>query len=455
MRSMTAGHPLKLIVLFSIPLLIGNLFQQVYSLTDMFIVGQHLGEEALAAVGAMIPIFFMAILIATGFTRGLAIVTAQRFGAGDEKGVRRSFTTGMLLSGIFSFLVMFTMVNELPEILMLMKVPDNIFEPSFHFMQILSYALFATVYYNYLSAVMQSLGDSKTPLYFLIFACVMNVALNLYLIIYMGMDVRGSAIGTALAQGVSMLLCFIYMMWKFPLLRTKRKDWKLRSTAVIAHLKLAIPLALQFAVVGFGIVLVQRVCNTFGSGVIAAFAASVRVEQLSTMPLFALSMGLTTFVAQNYGAGNIRRIRQSVWQCSLLSFVLSVLATIVVYFWGKNIVALFMKNPAPEIIDTAQTYLQITTLFFFFLGQVSIYRQTLSGMGNALLPLIACVMELVMRAFAAVYLSNIWGFVGICYAGPIAWIGGATVVAVGYFWTILKYQKALLPKMRQKYKKAV
>ncbi len=453
MRTMTAGHPLKLIVLFSIPLLIGNLFQQVYSLTDMFIVGQYLGIDSLAAVGAMIPIFFMAILIATGFTRGLAIITAQRFGAGDEKGVRRSFTTGMLLSGIFSFLIMFTMINELPQILMLMRVPDNIFEQSFHFMQILTYALVATVYYNYLSAVMQSLGDSKTPLYFLIFACVMNVLLNLYLIVYLGMDVRGSAIGTALAQGISMVLCFAYMLWKFPILRTTRKDWKLRSAPVMAHLKLAIPLSLQFAVVGFGIILVQRVCNTFGSDVIAAFAASIRVEQLSTMPLFALSMGLTTFVAQNYGAGKIRRIRQSVWQCSLLSLTLSVMASVVVYFWGKNIVSIFMKDPTPEIVDTAQTYLQITTLFFFFLGQVAIFRQTLSGMGNALLPLLACVMELVMRAFAAVYLSGIWGFVGICYAGPIAWIGGATVVAVGYFWTILQYQKSLLPKMRQKNKK--
>ncbi len=452
MRTMTAGHPLKLIILFSIPLLIGNLFQQVYSLTDMFIVGQYLGIDSLAAVGAMIPIFFMAILITTGFTRGLAIITAQRFGAGDEKGVRRSFTTGMMLSGLFSFLVIFTMVNELPQILILMNVPDNIAEPAFHFMQILSYALFATVYYNYFAGIMQSLGDSKTPLYFLIFACAMNVAFNLYLIVHVGMDVRGSAIGTGLAQGISMVLCFAYMLRKFPILRTERKDWRLRSTAIATHLKLAIPLSLQFAVVGLGIILVQRVCNTFGSDMIAAFAASVRVEQLATMPLFALSMGLTTFVAQNYGAGNIRRIRESVRQCSLLSFALSVLATIVVYFWGKDIVSLFLKDPSPEIVEAAQTYVQITTLFYFFLGQVAIFRQTLSGMGDALLPLLACVIELVMRAVAAVYLAAIWGFVGICYAGPIAWIGGATVVAVGYFWKILRYQKALVPKMRRKQK---
>ncbi len=442
MQSMITGNPIKQIVLFAIPLVIGNLFQQIYALVDMFIVGRLLGVDSLAAVGAMVPVFVMIILITAGFTRGLVIITAQRFGAGDTAGVRRSFATGLVLCTVFSVIAVSTLICYLPAILHHMQVPANIYDLSLKFMRILGCSLFATVYYNYLSGVMQSLGDSKTPLYFLIFSCVLNAILNWFFIGYVEMDVRGSALGTAMAQAISAVLCLAYMMRHFPILRTTASDWVLTGKAVWSHLRLAIPLGVQFSVIGLGMIVTQRACNAFGSDVIAAFAAASRVEHLATIPLFTLGMAMTTFVAQNFGARQIDRIRQSVFQCTFLSFVLSVVAGIIVFVWGKNVVLLFIDSPTREIMAAAEVYLQLSVLFYFFQGQIFVFRQTLSGMGYAVLPFIAGVTELVMRAFAAVVLVGMWGYLGICYSGPVSWIGGAVVAGVGYVW-LMRYHKKI------------
>lgn len=442
-QNMTSGNPIRLILLFAMPLLIGNLFQQIYSISDIIIVGHLLGVNSLAAVGAMTPVFMMMVMILNGFTSGLSIITSQRFGAKDKKGVRKSFATGLILSTLFGFVIMFTMIIEMGPILVKMNVPQEILIESEQFIRILSYAILATVFYNYFSNVMRALGDSKTPLYFLIFACVLNILLNIFFIVYKNYGVSGSALGTGIAQTLSALMCLGYIFWRFPILRLTKKDFRISWTHVVDHLKIAFPMAMQFSIIGLGILLIQRVCNGLGPEIIAAFASAARVEQIATLPMLSIGAAMAVYAAQNFGAKKMNRIRQGVLQCSILSFIFSIAVAVLVHAYGDNIVGLFLDKPNKAVTDAAKTYLEISTLFYCFLGQIFVFRMTLQGMGYPLLPFLACVLETVMRGFAAMYLAVRWGYIGICYASPIAWVIGMSVVASGYFFVMRRYKQPL------------
>lgn len=448
-QSMTSGNPIKLILLFSIPIMLGNLFQQVYILSDLYILGHYLGLHALAVAGAMTPVFIMCILIATGFTNGLCIITAQRFGANDIRAVRKSFTTGLMLSSFFAVTIIAFLTFNMDFILIKMNVPADIFEDAGRFMKILGYSLMATIFYNYLAGVMRALGDSKTPLYFLIFSSVLNVIINVGFIVYLKTDVTGAAFGTGIAQTISVLLCFGYLFWRFPMLRIQKKDWTIPSDFLYEHLKIAIPMSVQFSVIGLGIIVVQSVCNTFGSDTIAAFASASRIEQLATMPLFSLGIALTTYTAQNYGARLIRRIKQGVLQCFIFSGGLSILMALIAYEWGEQIATVFLNHPSEQVMNQAVTYLHITTPFYFFLALIFVFRQALQGMGYAIFPLISGIIELGMRWIGAIYLASVWGYAGICYAGPFAWIGAAVWVFAWYFIIMRRYKVSLFGQLNQ------
>lgn len=443
---MTSGSPIKLILFFSIPIVLGNIFQQFYILSDLYILGHYLGLHAVAVAGAITPVFIMSILMATGFTNGLCIITAQRFGATDICNVRKSFTTGIVLCFIFATLIVSFLISKMNFILEIMNIPADISTNANRFMSVLSYALIATISYNYLAGIMRALGDSKTPLHFLIFSSILNIIINITLITRYHLDVIGTAYGTAAAQGISVLLCLCYLFWRFPILRFKHKDWFISFNFLLEHLKIAIPMSIQFSVIGLGIILIQSVCNTFGSDTIAAFSVATRIEQLVTIPLFSLGMALTTYVAQNYGAHLIQRIRHGILHCVILSSTLSILMALIAYKWGENIVTIFLNHSNTTIINQAVIYIQVTTLFYFFLAQIFVFRQALQGMGHAIFPLISGIIELLMRWIASIYLASIFGYIGICYASPIAWIGAALWVIGGYLFVIHKYKLSLFRK---------
>ncbi len=448
--NMTSGHPLRLILLFSLPIFIGNLFQQLYMISDMIIVGRYLGVHSLAALGAVIPIFMLMIFLAFGYTNGLSIIVAQQFGADCKSGVRRSFATGIVLSLCFAILTTGLFIPALPFILTYMNIPPEIMPQAESFISILAYGSFAMVFYNFFSNVLRALGDSKTALYFLVFSCVFNLFLNVLFIVFMGLGVAGSAWGSVCAQLISVLLCLGYIIAKYPLLRTKRTDFKFSASWAWVHLRLAIPMALQFSVIGLGVLIIQVVCNSFGTDTIAAMAASVRIEHLATLPLMTLGAGIVTFAAQNFGAGKIRRIRTAVTQSSLFSLSVSLVTAAVVYFYGENFIVAFLDKPDERVIALAHEYLTISTLFYFFLGQIFIFRQTLQGVGQSVIPLISGIVELLMRAFAALFLAQKFGFTGLCYASPIAWASGALVVSAGYVWFLLYRPTSFLTRKRPK-----
>lgn len=435
-KDMTVGNPTGLIIRFAIPLLIGNLFQQLYNISDIIIVGRILGVNALAAAGASAPIFFTILLVTFGFTAGLCVITAQRFGAKDEIGVRRSVTHSIVASIILCFFVTTILCFYMHEILRKMNVPEQIMEDAHTFIFTLTLGLSLIVGYNLLAGFIRALGDSKTPLYFLIFSSILNIILNLLFIYVLKLGIIGSALGTIVAMAISVICCMFYIGKKFPILKLKKEDWKLNWDFMKTHLNVAVPMSLQFSVLAIGLLIIQAVCNSFGENTIAAFTSALRIEQMSTQPLLALGFALATYSAQNYGAGQIKRIRQGVASTSIISIIFSIFAAVLVRFYGENFIDVFLKEKNEEIIQIGHDYLNISTMFYIFLGQIFIFRNTLQGMGKTIIPLLASIVELLTRSFAAIYLAEKLGYLGICYASPISWVGAAIVVSLGYIYTL-------------------
>lgn len=450
-KDLTKGEPLKLILLFSIPLLIGNIFQQLYNIADLVIVGRLLGVEAFAAIGATAPLFFLIMFVIIGLTNGFAVVTGQRYGAKDIDGVKNSVVISTILSIAVTFIFSFVCSILMVPILHWMNIPQNIYYNAFWYIEVIVIGLIATTIYNLLASIIRALGDSKTPLYFLIVASVFNVVFALVFIKIFHLGVPGSAFAVVLSQGFSAILCLLFIKYKFPILHLKKTDWLIKFdekfyNSAYEHLRVGIPMALQFSIIGVGIIIIQSVCNTFGSNVIAAVTAALRIEQIATLPMMSFGVALASYVAQNFGARKFKRIRLGVIKTSTINVILSISMALVMRFWGTDIIREFIGSATCEIINIAHQYLLISTIFYFFLAQIFIYRNALQGMGETFFPLVACVAELVMRAFAAIYLAMKFGYIGIFYSGPIAWISASTILFLGYLGSI----KNIVFKVREK-----
>ena len=452
-NDLTKGAPLKLMLLFSIPLLIGNIFQQFYNIADIIIVGRTLGMTALASVGAVSPLFFLIMFIIVGMTNGFAVITGQRFGAKDYEGVRRSVTMSTILSTVFTITFTIICAAAMHHILFLMNVPQEIYKDAYYYIQIVVIGLIVANFYNLLASIIRALGDSMTPLYCLIIASVLNIFLALLFILEFHMGVPGSAFALVLSQAFSALLCVWYVKKHFPILHLNKKDWiidwKKEFNFALAHLKVGIPTALQFGILGLSLLIIQSVCNTFGPDVIAAFTAALRIEQMATLPMISFGVALAAYVAQNFGAGNFSRIRFGVKKASLINVILSIVMAFIMHFWGGHLVRIFVGYQNEDIVKIAHDYLFRSSLFYFFLAQIFIYRNALQGLGRAVIPMLAAVGELLMRSFAAIYLAAKIGYFGVFYAGPIAWVAASIVLAAGYYSTI----KQFILKTQQKLRK--
>lgn len=431
-KDMTEGNALKLILLFSIPILIGNIFQQLYQLADIFIVGRLLGENALAAVGASAPIYFMFLIIAFSFTGGLTAVTAQRFGARDEDGVRRSVTHSIRASLILSLILMSLLIFFLHIVMHLLNVPQSIYKDSYNFIFILGCAMPLLIAFNLLSGFIRALGDSKTPLYFLIFSSLLNIIFNYILIKHCHFGVIGSAVGTVIAITISVVCCILYIMKHSPILRLKKQDWQYDKSFMREHLNIAIPMSVQFSVLSVSIMVIQAVCNSFGEEIIVGFTIALRIEQLTTQPLLALGLSIATFSAQNFGAKKFSRIKEGVNKTTLLSFILSIILGLYMFTYGKYLVGSFLNTPDAFAVSIGTSYLNISMMFYFFLGMIFIFKNTLQSMSKPFYPLLSGFIELGLRCFSAILLAQKIGYEGIYYASPLAWVGGATIVFIGY-----------------------
>lgn len=438
LKNMTEGNPAKLIFMFTIPLLIGNLFQQIYSMADTLIVGRTIGVGALAAVGATGSITFLIIGFAQGLTVGFSIVTAQRFGAGDERGVRQSVAVSALLSLIITIILTTLSVLYARSILEWMQTPPEIIDQAYQYINIIYWGIAASVLFNLLSNIIRALGDSRTPLLFLIIACVLNIILDLLFILGFSMGVEGAAWATVISQLVSGILCLCYMIKKLPIVRLTRAEWKADKQAWIEHMRLGLPMGFQSSIIAIGAIILQAALNSLGAMSVAAYTASQKIDMVATMPMASFGMTMATYAAQNYGARKFERIRQGVKQCCIMSVSFSVVVGLIIILAGHKLVEIFVGPGHPEVIELAQTYLVINSVMYFVLAFLFIFRFTLQGLGQSFVPTFAGVMELVMRIFAAIILADYLGFAGVCLANPLAWLGACIPLTIAYVMSVKK-----------------
>ena len=440
-KNMTTGNSLKLLLTFMAPLIVGNIFQQLYNISDIIIVGRTIGVNALASVGAAAPIFLLLVMVTMGLTNGFTVLTGQFFGAGDLNKMRRSVAVSMLLSLVLVFFMALGMHLFVDRLLFLMNLPAVLYEDCRSYIIIIAEGLWAMMAYNFFAAVLRALGDSKTPVYFLILATVINVGLALLFILKFGLGVPGSAYALVIAQGIAAVLCAVYMWQRFPILRLRREDWSWENQFAAEHLKIGLPMAAQFSVIGMGILFIQSVTNQFGPETIAGFTAAIRVEQLALQPMASFGLAMAAFCAQNYGAKKFDRIRDAVRKCSLIALGFAIVAGAFIFFFSERIIGIFIEGENAKVIGDALEYLHHTVPFYFFLSQMFIYRSAVQGMGVGMVPLAAAIIELGMRTGVAVFLSANWGYLGVCYASPIAWLASSVFLFFAFHYFLRSFER--------------
>jgi putative MATE family efflux protein len=443
-KNLTVGNPALLILSFAVPLFIGNIFQQFYNMADTFIVGRTIGVNALAAVGSTGSLSFLILGFMMGFTSGAAILTSQRFGADDERGIRRSFAATIIIStGIAAALMAVSILTARP-LLTLLRTPEEILDDAHKYITIIYWGIPAALLFNLLSNIMRAVGDSRTPLIFLVIACIINIILDLVFILVLHTGVEGAAYATVIAQLISGLLCIPVIAKKLPVLNISMSDLRVDMREIVAHIRLALPVGFQMSIIAIGTVAVSYALNKLGTVAVAAFTASVKIDQTATMVLNSFGAAMTTFSAQNYGARKIDRIRKGVVQCAFMSCAYSVVMGLVFFFFGRYFALLFLGRESETVLAMAHSYLVINGACYLLLSMLFIFRQTLQGLGDSLTPTIAGIMELFMRTFAAIVLGNIFGFNGICFASPLAWLGAMIPLTIAAVFTMKRLERQAL-----------
>jgi putative MATE family efflux protein len=447
-KNLTVGNPALLIVSFALPLLGGNLFQQFYNMADTFIVGRTIGVSALAAVGCTGSIMFLIMGFVMGFTAGVSIIAAQRFGASDSAGVRRSFAVSITLGFVITVVLMTISLSVIRPLLVFLRTPEEIFDDACSYIIPIFSGIIVMVFFNVFSNMLRAVGDSRTPLIFLSIACVINIILDLVFIIVFHAGTAGAGLATVAAQFISVCLCLGFIQKKIPILRLSKEDWRFAKGELWIHLRQALPMGFQMSIIAIGMVVVQFALNGLGTTAVAAYTAAVKVDMVASMPMASFGVAMATYTAQNFGARKYERIKNGCLQCALISGSFSVVIGIIFVFFGRVFVTPFIGSNKGAV-ELAQTYLMIYGSCYVILSMLFIFRNSLQGLGNSLIPTIGGIMELLMRSFAAIALSVPFGFAGICWASPLAWLGAFVPVIIAFRLTIKKLmRKPLAVKIR-------
>ena len=433
-NDMTVGNPMKIILSFTLPIFIGNVFQQFYNMADAVIVGKFVGNKALAAVGSTGTIMFLIYGFVVGMTAGFTVLTAQKFGAGDMKGMRKTVAGAGILSFVVGALLTILFMAFMKPLLILMNTPSDIFADAYSYIMIVSGGILAQMLYNLLSSILRALGNSKLPLVFLIISALLNIVLDLVFIVGFGMGARGAAVATVIAQGVSGILCLFYIIAKIPILHLKREDLNVGSTIYKNQLRIGVPMALQYSITAIGTMMVQSSLNILGSTLVAAYTAAGKIEQVVTQAYVAMGTTMATYAAQNMGAGSVKRIREGFKACTVIGVVYSFVAAGFIMTVGKYMTYLFVSEDVDIIMNSVDIYLKCIGIFFIPLAVVNIYRNGIQGLGYGLLPMMAGVAELIGRGVVAVIAGAKRSYPGVCLAGPAAWVlAGGLLIVMYYF----------------------
>lgn len=432
-KDMTSGKPIKLIWNFTIPLLIGNLFQQLYNMADTFIVGRTIGVHALASVGSTGSIIFLILGFANGLTAGLAIPLAQRYGAKNYSGVKRSFYVSTLISAVVAILLTIFSMVFCRQILEIMQTPVEIIDGAYDYLMVIFAGIFSSMAFNLLSNIFRSIGDAKTPLYFLVIACIMNIILDVVFIAGFGMGVEGAGYATVLSQIFSALACILYIWKKIPILRLNSKDFVAKSLDVKEHIRISFPMAFQSSIIAIGAIIIQITLNQLGATAVAAYTAAQKIDQVAILPMMSFGVTMATFVAQNYGAKKYDRIWRGVRDCIKLSLTFAISVGIILNLFSPIFIRAFVGVGHEEVVELGAIYFITNGTMYSLLSLLFIYRYTLQGVGKTFTPTVAGIMELCMRAFAAVVLSNLYGYTGATMSNPLAWLGSLIPLMIAYY----------------------
>ena len=442
--NMTHGNPTGLLLRFAIPMLIGNIFQQLYTLADSVIVGQFLGANALAAIGSTGSVTYLFFSVCNGISSGSSVVTSQYFGAGDDANTKRAianaayimFTTALVM-GIAAYLAA-------PGLLALMATPIEIRADATLYMRMSCIGVPLVAVYNYASSMLRALGDSKTPLYFLIFSCILNIVLDIFCVYNLGLGIFGAALATIIAQVVSGVGCLLYALRTNPYFKLTKEDMRPDKQVIGKSIKLGLPMALQWSLIAISTTALQAFVNTFGTAVMAAFTTTNRIEGLVHMPYGSISAALSTYAGQNYGAGDMKRVKEGLKNGMFLASIFTAVVMVVYLTMAEGIIGLFVKEQ--EVIDLGARALRLTSWFYIFLALIYMCRGILNGIGDALFALINGVVEVIVRVstpFLLVLIPGV-GLWSIWWTTGITWM----LSALTCLWRYLSWRKKIGSKSK-------
>lgn len=434
MSDLTSGHEGKSILLFTLPMLIGALFQQLYNTADSIIVGQFIGKDAMAAVSGANPIMFLLTSLLTGITLGFSILVSQYYGSKKMDKVKNTIDTTYIFVFISSIIITFLGIALCEPILKLMNTPQDILYSSKIYLIIIFAGTIFSAGYNSVSAILRGLGDSKNPLYFLIIATILNIILDIVFIIYFKMDISGAALATVISQGTSFIFSIIYLNKKHKLFNIKIKVMNFNNKIFKKGLKLGIPSAIQQMLFSFGNIALQSLVNSYGSSAMAAFGAGLRIESFISLPIINLGAAVSTFVAQNKGAKKFDRITNGLKYSIYISIVMAISVAILFSLFAKELIMMF--NSDSEVLQIGSRYLNTIGPFFIFICISFMLTSAIKGAGNAIFPLISSIISLwLARIPGSYFFSNLLGVYGIWIGIPIGWI-------IGFIVTLIYYKKA-------------
>ncbi len=442
-KDMTIGSPMKLILQFCIPLFFGMLFQQFYNMMDTIIVGKFLGVHALAAVGATGSINFMVIGFCMGVCNGFAIPVAQQFGAKDFHSLRKYVANSVWLSAAFAGVMTVAVCLLCKQILGWMRTPADIMDGSYAYIFVIFLGIPATYLYNLLSGIIRSMGDSKSPLVFLVLSSVLNIILDLVMILVFHMGVAGAAWATVISQAVSGIICLVYMVKRFEILRISKEEWRLEARYVGVLCNMGIPMGLQYSITAIGSVILQAAVNSLGSLAVAAVSTSTKISMFFCCPFDAMGSTMATYAGQNVGAGKLKRVSEGIKSTSVLGLVYSVAACGVLVLFGSKIALLFLDASETGILENVQMLLTANSAFFFPLALVNIVRFTIQGMGFSRFAILAGVCEMVARGVVGLGLVPVFGYLAVCFASPVAWIFADLFLVPAYLYLRKKLDKMI------------
>ncbi len=442
-KDMTEGNPFGLIVRFAIPLLIGNLLQQGYSLIDAAIVGRYLGSEALGAVGASSSLQFLVIGFCIGTCVGFAVPIAQRFGARDYESMRRYEYHSFVLTAAIALILTVVCTYFCADIMTLLKTPDDIFTDANSYMFILFLGLPCTLLYNLTSSIMRAVGDSKTPFLFLAFSSVLNIFLDIFCITVLHMGCAGAALATIVAQGISGVLCLVVLTRRYDTLKLRKEEMHLEGDYVKDLVLMGLPMGLQYSITAIGSMVMQAANNNLGTVYVSAFTAASRLKMFGMCPFDAIATAASTFAGQNVGAGKIDRVKKGVFQAVLLAVIYGALMGVIFVLFGRELSYIFLEAKYVKEIAAAKEYLYYSGFFFWLLGILNPVRLCVQGLGFSGRAIFSGVIEMIARCAMSFFAVPVWGFLAICLSDQAAWISAVAYIVPTYLICIKTLEKRI------------